>query len=41
MALRVNKIAWTIEAWEDYLEWQKKDRRILEKINQIIQDIII
>ena len=40
MALRVNKIAWTIEAWEDYLEWQKKDRRILEKINQIIQDIM-
>ena len=40
MALRVNKIAWTIEAWNDYLEWQTKNKKILAKINQIIQDIM-
>ncbi|TAG09430.1 MAG: Txe/YoeB family addiction module toxin [Verrucomicrobia bacterium] len=25
--------------WEDYLHWQQFDRKILKKINQLIQDI--
>jgi toxin YoeB len=26
-------------AWEDYLSWQKEDKKILRKINELIQDI--
>lgn len=26
-------------AWEDYLYWQKTDKKMLKKINEILQDI--
>ncbi|NQU11820.1 Txe/YoeB family addiction module toxin [bacterium] len=26
-------------AWEDYLYWQRADRRILERVNQLIKEI--
>ncbi|MBV8764097.1 MAG: Txe/YoeB family addiction module toxin, partial [Hyphomicrobiales bacterium] len=31
--------AWTEEAWEDYLQWQKEDERILDTINRLIKNI--
>jgi toxin YoeB len=27
------------ESWEDYLYWQKTDKRMLKRINEIIRDI--
>ncbi|MFP5220687.1 MAG: Txe/YoeB family addiction module toxin [Acidobacteriota bacterium] len=33
-------LAWTPEAWEDYLHWQATDKAILRKINRIIKDIL-
>ena len=27
------------ESWEDYLYWQKTDKKILAKINELIKDI--
>ena len=27
------------ESWEDYLFWQKTDRKILERINNLVRDI--
>ncbi len=27
------------QAWEDYLYWQKTDKRILKKINELIKDV--
>lgn len=27
------------EAWEDYTEWQYKDKKIIQKINDLIKDI--
>ena len=27
------------QAWEDYLHWQKTDKRVLKKINELIKDI--
>ena len=33
------KLAWTDEAWKDYLYWQKTDKKILKKINSLIKDI--
>ncbi len=32
-------IAWTDRAWDDYLYWQKRDRKILKRINLLIKDI--
>ena len=33
------KLVFADEAWEDYLFWQKHDRKIVERINKLIQDI--
>lgn len=30
---------WSDKAWEEYVEWQTKDRKILKKINDLIKDI--
>lgn len=34
------KLAWTRDAWEDYLYWQTQDRKTLRRINAIIRDIL-
>lgn len=31
--------AWDDFAWEDYLYWQKQDKKTLRRINQLLQDI--
>lgn len=28
------------EGWEDYLYWQKQDKKTLRKINQLLKDIM-
>ena len=33
-------IDFTIEGLDDYISWQTGDRRTLNKINQLIQDVI-
>lgn len=33
-------LAWTAEAWEDYLYWQTQDRRTLRRINQLVTDVL-
>ena len=33
------KKLWTDSGWEDYLYWQKQNKNIIKKINQIIKDI--
>jgi toxin YoeB len=33
------KTAWTEDAWQDYLYWQKTDEKILTAINDLIKDI--
>lgn len=32
------KIVFADQAWEDYLYWQREDRRILQRINQLIRE---
>lgn len=32
-------IAWTEIAWQDYLQWQAEDDKILTAINDLIKDI--
>lgn len=33
-------IKWAESAWEDYIYWQKTDKKITQKINLLIKDII-
>lgn len=33
------KIGWSKNAWEDYLYWQARDKRILDEINGLIDEI--
>lgn len=32
-------ICWSTHAWEDYLYWQQTDKKMLKRINLLIQDI--
>ncbi len=32
------KLLFADEAWEDYLYWQKKDKRMVERINKLIHE---
>jgi|TARA_B110000503_G_C6920538_1_gene318471 toxin YoeB len=32
-------IAWSTNAWEDYLYWQLNDKKKLKRINQLIKDL--
>lgn len=33
------KITFTKNAWEDYISWQVEDRKVLNRINQLIKEI--
>ena len=35
----MSKILFTEDAWEDYLYWQFQDKKMLKRINQLLQDI--
>ena len=32
-------ILFTPESWEDYLYWQKNDKKLLRRVNELIKDI--
>ncbi|MBE2201744.1 MAG: Txe/YoeB family addiction module toxin [Anaerolinea sp.] len=32
------KLAWTDEAWSDYIYWQSQDKKTLKRINRLIND---
>lgn len=32
-------LVWDTHAWEDYLWWQAQDRKVLKRINLLIQDV--
>ncbi len=34
------KIVWSESSWRDYLYWQEADKRLLKRINSLIEDII-
>ncbi|MDA8196267.1 MAG: Txe/YoeB family addiction module toxin [Actinomycetota bacterium] len=33
------KVIFSDNGWDDYLYWQSEDRKILQRINQLIEDI--
>ncbi|MCU4677656.1 Txe/YoeB family addiction module toxin [Catenovulum sp. 2E275] len=32
-------LAWTDDAWDDYLYWQTQDKKTLKRINKLINDV--
>ena len=34
------QLSWTLDAWEDYLYWQTRDKNILKRINTLIKDTL-
>lgn len=32
------QLAWTDEAWSDYVYWQSQDKKTLKRINKLIDD---
>ncbi len=34
------RLIFSREAWDDYLHWQKTDRRLLNRINLLIREIL-
>ena len=34
------KLIFSEKAWEDYLHWQKNDKKIVKRINALIKDIV-
>lgn len=34
------KLVFAEQAWVDYLYWQKQDKRTLERINKLIQEVM-
>jgi toxin YoeB len=35
------RLVWDVNAWEDYVWWQSQDRRVLNRINLLIRDVIL
>lgn len=33
------KLIWSEDAWEDYLYWQKNDKKLLLRINELVKAI--
>ncbi len=33
------KLVFADEAWDDYLYWQKQDRKVVERINKLIREV--
>ncbi len=33
-------LVWHMNGWEDYVSWQKDDKRIVKRINQLIEDVL-
>jgi len=35
----IELLAWTKEAWKDYVYWQSQDKKTLKRINKLILDV--
>jgi toxin YoeB len=34
------ELSWDIDAWDDYLYWQKTDKNTLKRINELIKECL-
>ena len=35
-----DRLTWTQAAWQDYLYWQTQDRKMLKRVNLLLQDTV-
>lgn len=35
----MRRLLWEDRAWDDYVQWQTKDKKTLKRINALLQDI--
>jgi toxin YoeB len=33
-------LAWSESAWQDYLRWQREDKKTVQRIHRLIEDIL-
>lgn len=38
--MQIQKLQWDCDAWEDYCRWQRTDKAILKRINQLIREVL-
>ncbi len=38
--MKLTRIEWDVDAWEDYVYWHTQDRKTLKRINGLIKDIL-
>ena len=38
--MQLKVIQWDFEAWEEYLDWQTQDKKMLKRINQLIKTLL-
>lgn len=38
--MRIERIQWDVDAWEDYLYWQVEDKQLMKKINKSIKSVM-
>ncbi len=36
----MTRLAWTQDAWEDYLYWQATDKAVLKRITELLRDVM-
>lgn len=36
----IDTLAWTKDAWADYIYWQKQDRKTLKRINKLLVNVM-
>ncbi|MGJ8670298.1 MAG: Txe/YoeB family addiction module toxin [Oceanococcus sp.] len=36
----IERLSWTLAAWDDYEYWQVQDRKTLKRINKLIRDTL-
>mgnify|MGYP001236515981 FL=1 len=38
--MTTRRLAWTQEAWDDYVFWQTQDHKTLKRLNTLIADVL-
>jgi toxin YoeB len=38
--MTLRKLAWDKNGWEDYIYWQSQDKKTLQRINKLIQNVL-
>lgn len=37
--MNIRLIQWDVDAWDEYCDWQRKDKHVIKRINQLVKDI--